>query len=251
MRMRAIERARNAIDDAGIALVYPVPNHPAFPSLWSALYPKSKMEWAWDWDADPRVAEVWHLRERLAHSHEVAYAKWFRGRATFFSLPVFTAIHGRIAKAGDPFADLPHAANDILDLLRGRSPLSTKEVRAGTDLRGKDNERVFTHAMKALWSKLLIVGTGSVPRWRISIACVWRDGASLRRRMERTDKRAEECQRSARRGAREDARVRARVREDRERRVAARSRMSGAPHRRRPHAKKAQSALARARCATS
>lgn len=161
--MKPIEKAKRAIDNVGIALVYPLPNRPEIPSLWSELYPKSKMNWSWNADADPRVAEVWHLRERLAHSHEVAYAKWFRGRATFFSLPVFTALLGRITKSGDPFAGLPRAANDILDLLRDRSPLSTKQVRAGTDLRGKENEAMFTHAMKALWSKLLVVGTGEVP----------------------------------------------------------------------------------------
>lgn len=161
--MKPIDKARNAIDRVGIALVYPLPNRPEIPSLWSELYPRSRMNWSWDADADPRVAEVWHLRERLARSHDVAYAKWFRGRATFFSLPVFTALLGRIARRGDPFAGLPRAANDILDLLRDRSPLSTKEVRAGTDMRGKENEAMFTHAMKSLWSKLLIVGTGEVP----------------------------------------------------------------------------------------
>jgi hypothetical protein len=31
------------------------------------------------------------------------------------------------------------------------------------DLRGKEQEALFTHAMKALWSRLLIVGTGEVP----------------------------------------------------------------------------------------
>lgn len=160
---RALTKAKNAIERVGIALVYPLPNRPDIPSLWSELYPTAKMNWAWDADADPRVAEVWHLRTDLAHSHEVAYAKWFRGRATFFSLPVFTALLGRITRRGDPFAELPSAAKEILDLLRDRSPLSTKQVRAGTDMRGKANEAMFTHAMKALWTKLLIVGTGEVP----------------------------------------------------------------------------------------
>lgn len=168
---RALEQAKRAVDRAGILLVYPMPERAAsgrgitaeIPSLWSELYPRSKMEWSWNADADPRVAEVWHLRERLAHTHDVAYAKWFRGRATFFSLPVFTALLGRLAARGDVHAGLPAAANDILDLLRERSPLSTKQVRAATDLRGKANEARFVHAMKALWARLLVVGTGEVP----------------------------------------------------------------------------------------
>lgn len=158
-----LQLAKAAVDRKGILLVYPIPSRPEIPSLWSELHPRAKMNWSWNADADPRVAEVWHLRERLAHTHDVAYAKWFRGRATFFSLPVFAALLGRLSKAGNIHAGLPSAATDILDLLRERSPLSTKQLRAEADLRGKENEARFTHAMKALWTRLLIVGTGEVP----------------------------------------------------------------------------------------
>ena len=143
--------------------MYPIDNKPEPRSLWSELHPGVEMEWSWDEDADPRVADLWHLRERLARSHDVAYAKWFRGRATFFSLQVFHALLGRLAEAGDVFAGLPREAIEILDLLRERSPLSTKEIRALADLRGKEQEALFNQAMKALWTRLLIVGTGEVP----------------------------------------------------------------------------------------
>ena len=158
-----LARAVSIIDRLGICLVYPIDNAREPPSLWSELYPRSKMEWSWDADADPRVAEVWHLREQLARSSEVAYAKWFRGRATFFSLPVFHALLGRLTKAGDVFAGLPHESVELLERLREVSPRSTKELRAEAGLRGKPFESLFTHAMKALWTRLLIVGTGEVP----------------------------------------------------------------------------------------
>ncbi len=157
-----LDRGTKIVDRLGIALVYPIDNRDEFRSLWSELYPSVPMEWSWDGDADPRVAEVWHLRERLARTHDVAYAKWFRGRATFFALPVFHALLGRIAAAGDVFGGLPREARTILDLLRERSPLSTKEIRALADLKGKEQEPLFTRAMKALWSRLLVVGTGEV-----------------------------------------------------------------------------------------
>ncbi|MDF2694073.1 MAG: hypothetical protein K0S65_2456 [Labilithrix sp.] len=163
MKRSVIDRAVRIVDRLGIALVYPIDNKPEPRSLWSELHPKVTMEWSWDEGADPRVAELWHLREQLARSHDVAYAKWFRGRATFFSLPVFHAILGRLAKAGDVLGGLPREALDILELLRERSPLSTKELRAQADLRGKEHEAVFNHAMEALWSRLLVVGTGEVP----------------------------------------------------------------------------------------
>lgn len=157
-----LSRAVSIVDRVGICLVYPLANKKEPPSLWSELHPRSEMKWSWDEDADPRVAEIWHLRERLARSSDVAYAKWFRGRATFFSLPVFHAILGRLTEAGDVFAGLPHEATEILERLREVSPRSTKEIRAEAGLRGRPFESLFTHAMKALWTRLLVVGTGEV-----------------------------------------------------------------------------------------
>lgn len=161
-RRSELDEATDIVNRLGISLVYPIDNKAEPPSLWTELHPRTKMKWSWDEDADPRVVNLWHLRERLARSHDVAYAKWFRGRATFFSLPVFHAMLGRLAEAGDVFAGLPHEAFEILELLRERSPMSTKQIRLEADLRGKEHEALFTHAMKALWSRLLIVGTGEV-----------------------------------------------------------------------------------------
>jgi hypothetical protein len=119
------KKAKRLVDELGICLVYPIANKPEPPSLWHALWPKAEMDWSWDSDADDRVVDLWHLRAQLAESHEVAYGKWFKGRATFFSLPVFHALLGRVFDTGDPYVDLPRAAHDILALLRERSPLST------------------------------------------------------------------------------------------------------------------------------
>lgn len=156
MRLSTLQRI---VDRLGVVLVYPLPN---VPSLWSELYPDARMEWDWSTDADPRIAELWHGRERLAKSSDVAYAKWFRGRATFFSLPVFHALLGRLAAAGDLHGGLPLEALHVLELLRESSPLSTKALRAAADLRGKAQERVYAHAMKELWARLLVVGMGEV-----------------------------------------------------------------------------------------
>ncbi len=157
-----VARAKKIIDKVGIVLVYPITNAKEPPSLWSELHPRTPMRWDWDADADGRVVELWHLKNELAATGDVAYAKWFRGRATFFSLDVFHALLATLAEAGDVLAGLPHEARDILELLRERSPLSTKELRAEAGLRGKPYERVFTHAMRALWQRLLVVGIGEV-----------------------------------------------------------------------------------------
>lgn len=158
-----VQKAKRIVDEVGIVLVYPITNAKDPPSLWSKLHPRTPMRWDWtDATADARVVELWHLKNELAATGDVAYAKWFRGRATFFSLDVFHALLARLAASGDVFAGLPHEAREILDLLRERSPLSTKELRAEAGLRGKPFERLFTHAMKALWQRLLVVGIGEV-----------------------------------------------------------------------------------------
>jgi hypothetical protein len=158
-----LTRAISIIERLGIVLVYPMDNRPEPPSLWSEIHDGAAMAWAWDSEADPRVAELWHLRERLARSSDVAYGKWFRGRATFFSLPVFHALLGRLEGAGSLLAGLPHESLDLLDCLRESSPRSTKQLRAEVGLRGKAYEGIFTHAMKSLWSRLLVVGIGETP----------------------------------------------------------------------------------------
>lgn len=157
-----MKKERAAVDRLGFALVYPLAGKKDPPSLWAELHPGTKMRWDWDASADDRVVSLWHERARLAASGDVAYAKWFQGRATFFSLPVFHALLADLHSDRDPYAGIPTAASDILEVLRENSPRSTKEIRLLADLRGKAAERIFNHAMKWLWTRLAVVGVGEV-----------------------------------------------------------------------------------------
>ena len=99
------------------------------------------MKWEWDEDGDSRVADLWHLRMRLAESREVVYAKWLRGRATFFSRDVYREMLGRVDAIGKLRAPLSREAAAVLELLEENSPQSTKSLRAEMDLGGKMGER--------------------------------------------------------------------------------------------------------------
>ena len=160
MRTGSLEaKALAAVREHGALLVYPVANRTAPRSLWSELYPRSPMHWAWDESADDRVVGLWHLRERMARGKRVVYAKWFRGRAVFFSRELFT----EMLSATTPWSANPSfEAREILGLLEENSPQSTKAVRRDAGLRGKHGERVWQRAMKELWDSLLVVGTGEV-----------------------------------------------------------------------------------------
>lgn len=156
-----LKSAVSKINARGALLVFPINNKKKPASLWSEFYPKSKMRWEWDSDGDDRVGELWALMKKLSDSREVVYSKWYQGRATFFSRKLFTAL---VQKSLPHFED-PHispVAKNLLDTLESDSPLSTKQLKALTELRGKDNERFYNRGMKELFSKFLIVAFGEV-----------------------------------------------------------------------------------------
>jgi hypothetical protein len=155
---KGLEKAIAAVERRGILLVFPIANRPEPPSLWSELHPKTVMRWEWDEGGDPRVHALWHLREELARSRRVVYSKWFKNRATLFSKPVFRALLGDLRGRGDLVADLGREARGLLDILEDDSPQSTKALRRASGL--PDNR--FQAQLKALWSRLLIVGVGEV-----------------------------------------------------------------------------------------
>jgi hypothetical protein len=156
------DRALAAIERRGILLVYPLANRPEPRSLWSELHPRTPMRGAWDAGADGRVARLWRLREELARSSDVVYAKWFRGRATFFSRSVVRGMLARMASEGSLRGGLSRNAATLMDLLEDDSPQSTKQLRANAEMQGRANEAAYTRALKELWSRLLIVGVGEV-----------------------------------------------------------------------------------------
>ncbi len=115
---RAVTRKKaiQAINKQGALLVYPLANRKEPLSIWSELYPRVKMRWEWDEDADNRVAELWYLREELSRSREVVYAKWFQGRATFFSREVFVKLLS-LFRTSEGADFLPRDSQNILEFL--------------------------------------------------------------------------------------------------------------------------------------
>ncbi|HEX6239380.1 MAG TPA: hypothetical protein VFZ61_00750, partial [Polyangiales bacterium] len=159
MREAALDKAEQAIEREGALLVYPVDNRREPRSLWHVLHPRTEMRWAWDEGADMRVVRLWQLREQLASRRRVVYSKWFKGRAVFFSQSLFAAM---LAVSRSLPLDLSSDARDLLSLLEEDSPQSTKQLRRASGLTGRPNERTWTNALRELWERLLIVGTGEV-----------------------------------------------------------------------------------------
>src|SRR4051812_23258502 len=150
MSSALFKRAVDAINLKGALLVFPSNNKKEPQSVWSCLFPRTKMRWEWDDSADNRVVQMWHLREELSSSGQVVYSKWFQGRATCFSKKVFLHILS-ISRAHKQRPLLKsHESKEIIETLEMDSPLSTKQIKELVGLQGKSFEGHYSRAMKEL-----------------------------------------------------------------------------------------------------
>jgi hypothetical protein len=143
-------------------LVFPIANREQPHSLWSEFFPKIRMVWEWDEEGDHRVWHMWQLMKQLSDCGDVVYSKWYQGRATFFSHELFTAMLSLRRVHQMPRHQLSEAARILFEVLENNSPLSTKQLKELTDLRGRVNEAAYSRGMKELFRALLIVGFGEV-----------------------------------------------------------------------------------------
>ncbi|MES3036397.1 MAG: hypothetical protein V4736_00700 [Bdellovibrionota bacterium] len=157
-----LRKAVDRINKNGVLLVYPINNKSEPNSLWQELHPRKKMRWEWDSGGDQSVSDLWFMRERLSISGKVVYAKWYQGRATFFSVELFTAILRVFQEEGFYQQGLKRTARDVLEVLEENSPLSTKQLKKATELTGKENESLYTRSLKELWNRFIIVAYGEV-----------------------------------------------------------------------------------------
>ncbi|MGZ5279726.1 MAG: AlkZ-related protein [Pseudobdellovibrionaceae bacterium] len=157
---RLQKKAVQAINQRGLLLVYPIDNRPLPLSIWSDLYPGTKMRWEWDEDGDSRVADLWHLRAKLSSSSQVVYTKWYQNRATFFSRQAWAALY-KLSRQWKPQKWI-RESDEILDVLDSDSPLSTRQIKEAVNLQGKLLEGTYERALKPLWQHFDIVGFGEI-----------------------------------------------------------------------------------------
>jgi hypothetical protein len=182
--------AVSSINRHGALLVYPINNRELPHSLWSEFFPGKRMVWDWNDENDNhQVGNIWRLMKELSDCREVVYTKWYQGRATFFSHELFTAMLALMRSARRARHELSSTARVLFEVLENNSPLSTKELKALTDLRGRENEGDYSRGMKELFTRLLIVGFGEVDDGAFPSLAVgatellyedlWRDGADM------------------------------------------------------------------------
>lgn len=150
------------INQRGILLVFPINNAKEPSSLWSEFFPRTKMRWEWDDSGDDKVANMWYLMKKLSDCRQVIYSKWYQGRATFFSIPLFQAMWRIMNEAGQRDLQLPRGSRILLEILEGDSPISTKDLKRMAEMKGRDNEGLYNRSMKVLFQRFLAVAYGEV-----------------------------------------------------------------------------------------
>jgi hypothetical protein len=188
-RKLQLSSAVESIRQHGALLVFPINNQKLPHSLWAEFFPKTRMIWDWNENSDHRVGDMWQMMKRLSDCREVVYSKWYQGRATFFSHELFAAMIAIRQAHRTPRHELSETARVLFEVLENNSPLSTKELKQLTDLRGRINEAAYSRGMKELFTRLLVVGFGEVEDGAFpSLAVgatellfedVWRDGSGL------------------------------------------------------------------------
>lgn len=159
MNMRS---AISKINKRGVLLVFPHNNRKEPLSLWSEFFPRTKLRWEWDDEGDNKVFEMWALMKRLSDCKKVVYSKWYQNRATFFSRELFQAMLCVHHKSPGLNTGFGAHSRQILDLLEQDSPLSTKQIKEFTELKGRLNEGYYNKALRELFHRLLVVAFGEV-----------------------------------------------------------------------------------------
>lgn len=153
-----LKKSIDLINQNGVVLVFPINNAKEPLSLWQLLHPRTPLKWEWNDDGDQKVFKMWSLMKELSNCRQVIYSKWYKGRATFFSRKLFTAL---LTVSAD--LDLKNKdAQIILEELKCNSPMSTKELKTISGLKGKLLEPSYNKAMKELFEKFKIVAYGEV-----------------------------------------------------------------------------------------
>lgn len=150
------------INQYGILLMFPINNQTTPQSIWSELYPRTKLIWKWDDKGDQKVFKMWQLMKELSCCREVIYSKWYFGRATFFSRELFLAMIRVLHGPGVTRKKISPEAQALLTELESDSPLSTRDLKKLTNLQGKLNQAFFNRGLKELFSTFLVVGFGEV-----------------------------------------------------------------------------------------
>jgi hypothetical protein len=150
------------IDAVGFCVLFPIKGL-MLPSLYFAAARRLPVTW------DRNAQRIWDWKSQLPHRRRAFYAKYFKGRGTFFSVKLLAhfltmedaaaqpADHARFYAAGRISAD----ARDLWEALEKHGPLATLELRHACKMESFAGNKRFKKAMLELSRRLLVVHFGA------------------------------------------------------------------------------------------
>ena len=164
-RVLTFAEAVKFIDAAGYCMLFPVKSVP-LASLYYAVTRRGLHD-KWKWDKYSSM--VWRWKDELPRRHRAFYAKYFRGRGTFISLPLlphFLAMRESAVAPGDSarFYSAGRIRDDariIWEALEEHGPLATLELRNACKMDTKAGNIRFKRAILDLQRMLIVVHFGA------------------------------------------------------------------------------------------
>ncbi len=166
LRVRGARSALAFVNSVGIcSTFYRFPE--GLPCLWEAVAGRRDPAWPRRSHHDPGIGLTWELKDVLPAKRQVYYGKLLRGRPVLVALRLFPAFYAltrgrqtaRDYRAEYEAGRLSLPAKRLMDVLIGRHPLYTRELRAEAFILEPARTREFERAVAELQQGLFIVKT--------------------------------------------------------------------------------------------
>ena len=143
-----IDRAARFIDDVGFALLFPKKGV-GLPTLWEAATDRPVMDAQGEWA--PEMERVWRWKDELPRRGLAWYGEFVRGRKSFLSPALLTALYPRSGHPEDfEEATFSPDARRIARILLLDGPQSTAVLREALDVEGSRGAERFGKAVGEL-----------------------------------------------------------------------------------------------------
>lgn len=159
---KLFEKVLSLINEHQIVYVYPHKSKEEV-SIFRLLYPKKEFRWDWSEAADPKLVELWWLKDDLARSKKVVYGRFFKAKPCFVSIKKFQLLLKNTLVNIDQLNALE---TFIYELLLENSPQSTRMIKKVYRKLGVEvyTRTEWNKAFLGLQKKLLICNLGDSER---------------------------------------------------------------------------------------
>lgn len=149
----SLQTALETVEKYGCVAIFPekIKKKNSIVSLWEIYFPRTKMNWEWDEDADRRVVRLWWLKNEVAQTKKVLYGRFLSNRPVLVSKDKAREMMKVMIRP-----QLNALAREILNRLEDNSPqtkrMLARELRAeGWEFSKSEIEKSLLSLQKGFW----------------------------------------------------------------------------------------------------